>query len=369
MLPSGSAPRVRGTGRVSIRQATLPRFSPACAGNRQGINPTSDPATVQPRVCGEQFFTVKLSDRSVGSAPRVRGTVSKGERAWMASRFSPACAGNRPMGSRHHSERTVQPRVCGEQAACITPHFDVNGSAPRVRGTGEQKGPAITIPRFSPACAGNRWEKDYFTSSRPVQPRVCGEQVCGRWSRRTPRPVQPRVCGEQLVVLAAVVTERGSAPRVRGTGWIVPAHSALSRFSPACAGNRTHAASRFSPHPVQPRVCGEQDGSQLVVIPEGGSAPRVRGTGADRSCAGGLQRFSPACAGNSLDGCKGGDRQAVQPRVCGEQDLTGVSAVTVNGSAPRVRGTDDEAGHGGQCSRFSPACAGNSSPQNVSVYS
>jgi hypothetical protein len=53
-------------------------------------------------------------------------------------------------------------------------------------------------------------------------------------------------------------TPGGSAPRVRGTGAFPEAYPPPSRFSPACAGNSPRITWPRSLLTVQPRVCGGQ---------------------------------------------------------------------------------------------------------------
>ena len=74
-LMQGSPPRVRGTVfhiRIVVR---IPRITPACAGNREGVLSWTNDGKDHPRVCGEQVLGMTLARRMVGSPPRVRGTV------------------------------------------------------------------------------------------------------------------------------------------------------------------------------------------------------------------------------------------------------------------------------------------------------
>ena len=173
------------------------------------------------------------------------------------SRFIPACAGNSWSVRCARWRLTVHPRVCGEQdlAEALTQAAD--GSSPRVRGTVGDRGIRAVQHRFIPACAGNS----------PV----------GRWAAIS-RPVHPRVCGEQDELPAARAVMAGSSPRVRGTeaAPVLPEHR--ERFIPACAGNRAAAARRHSTPAVHPRVCGEQPPVPVGRVPCAGSSPRVRGT-------------------------------------------------------------------------------------------
>ena len=180
-----------------------------------------NPASVHPRVCGEQLYGVWQCPDGDGSSPRVRGTVRRVRLVLMMVRFIPACAGNRRSRMRCGGGRSVHPRVCGEQAVVARPPRDRH--------------------RFIPACAGN--SRSEF---RP--PGRC--------------PVHPRVCGEQLLFQIAVPVLAGSSPRVRGTVICDENPPMRGRFIPACAGNRFFIPVLFGPVSVHPRVCGEQSGSR-----------------------------------------------------------------------------------------------------------
>ncbi len=275
---------------------------------------------------------------SDGSAPRVRGTGNAARLSSSARRFSPARAGNSVGVAGLALVAAVQPRACGEQC-CDRRQTDMSiGSAPRVRGTGDPERAAASGSRFSPARAGNR-------------PRCC--------LRRRAGSVQPRACGEQIDCRGAGPYSSGSAPRVRGTANGITLSTPIGRFSPARAGNSHDRFSLRRSRSVQPRACGEQL-MRLGASREGrGSAPRVRGTGERHCSTPSLQRFSPARAGNSSRPLRSGPHAAVQPRACGEQDPVSATTSPDVGSAPRVRGTALAFPVAGCPSRFSPARAGN----------
>ena len=94
----------------------MARFIPACAGNRDA-----------------EYLTGNVD---VGSSPRVRGTDLK------VKSYDP--------------EKSVHPRVCGEQCRKSLPSVAKTGSSPRVRGTDKEPDKITTKLRFIPACAGNR---------------------------------------------------------------------------------------------------------------------------------------------------------------------------------------------------------------------
>ena len=356
----GSAPRVRGTGRSLGRRLRAARFSPACAGNGSPRGRRPRWWSVQPRVCGERALRQVPRARVRGSAPRVRGTDPALPRRRPLERFSPACAGNGGQCAKRRSHAAVQPRVCGERGVeSLLPH-PPGGSAPRVRGTGACRAIRPRRGRFSPACAGNGSISTTPTGILPVQPRVCGErdQEARRLIRR--HGSAPRVRGTALDGLLSEDGHRFS-PACAGNGSPCRDPDDRRRFSPACAGNgirQTRAPIRL---PVQPRVCGERNITRRPFSTAPGSAPRVRGTAAPRAGGMGARRFSPACAGNGPGKPQGSRAGPVQPRVCGERQTRRHKRAYGRGSAPRVRGT---AAHGRPDrpeGRFSPACAGNGS--------
>ena len=109
-----------------------------------------------------------------------------------------------------------------------------------------------------------------------------------------------------------------------------------------------------------PRVCGEQMFSKEETASYKGSPPRVRGTAPAKSFLRLPKRITPACAGNSLQGCVFSAFAQDHPRVCGEQVRGVIDPAQVIGSPPRVRGTVPSSARRVMRPRITPACAGNS---------
>ena len=152
----GSSPRVRGTATCLGVGSISYRFIPACAGNRTPRRDGTALPAVHPRVCGEQITNIRELTFSDGSSPRVRGTAGRRGRNSGRNRFIPACAGNRSSEWCWRVGRAVHPRVCGEQRLSPGQVFPKDGSSPRVRGTAGSPPSPNRVPRFIPACAGNR---------------------------------------------------------------------------------------------------------------------------------------------------------------------------------------------------------------------
>ena len=172
--------------------------------------------------------------------------------------------------------------------------------------------------------------------------------------------VHPRVCGEQVTDDGDMAVKPGSSPRVRGTANLLFQLQSEFRFIPACAGNRLQMMATWQLNPVHPRVCGEQPTCCSSFSPSSGSSPRVRGTEGISSLQLSKERFIPACAGNSAQMKKRDTYPPVHPRVCGEQPSGSGPPSRLTGSSPRVRGTGLQNIRRSVDRRFIPACAGNS---------
>ena len=180
--------------------------------------------------------------------------------------------------------------------------------------------------------------------------------------RRTPRTAdQPRVRGEHPPLPSARRSPGGSAPRARGT----PVQRSLGvrrrGISPACAGN---TGRRSLPQPRssdQPRVRGEHVRDDDLPDTVDGSAPRARGTQDNQYTPVLRDRISPACAGNTCTPGACRCSRADQPRVRGEHQCSSGICSPCTGSAPRARGTRFAERRLAAGDRISPACAGNTS--------
>ena len=157
---------------------------------------------------------------------------------------------------------------------------------------------------------------------RPATGTGLQHQLPGVWQRPPQQLVQPLHCDATKYTLnIRAEREPGSSPRVRGTGRWPQRGSMSERFIPACAGNSAGLDNAPLDYPVHPRVCGEQRCWSVCAESGGGSSPRVRGTGMSGRSISSAGRFIPACAGNSFLALLRLPRQAVHPRVCGEQGL------------------------------------------------
>ena len=191
----GSSPRLRGTVAGTRRAWCKIRFIPALAGNSVVIASTGVSASVHPRACGEQCHDQYPTICPTGSSPRLRGTGSFITAIISRPRFIPALAGNRQLLAKQPNLPPVHPRACGEQQGLPQQSRPFFGSSPRLRGTEFCVSQIKHVLRFIPALAGNRLSSSMDTRSRSVHPRACGEQVDLSFLAPYPCGSSPRLRG------------------------------------------------------------------------------------------------------------------------------------------------------------------------------
>ena len=193
-----------------------------------------------------------------GSSPRLRGTERWRSILGYPDRFIPALAGNGQLRNLQRSRHPVHPRACGERMPFFELSWPACGSSPRLRGTAPTPAESEHLLRFIPALAGNGMLSVWCRVALTVHPRACGERLF---------PVNPNP------VLI------GSSPRLRGTDPTVYHSGTIHRFIPALAGNGSNFRSETRMPAVHPRACGERGGHDGGGKVQGGSSPRLRGTG------------------------------------------------------------------------------------------
>ena len=110
----GSPPRMRGKGEEGLRRCLSERITPAYAGKRVRHRRISKPTSDHPRVCGEKGSSTFWSRNHSGSPPRMRGKgqVSVFLRVFVG--ITPACAGKSCSSSVSSSQRmswTIRSRI------------------------------------------------------------------------------------------------------------------------------------------------------------------------------------------------------------------------------------------------------------------
>ena len=151
------------------------RFIPARAGNSKQLVSLVVILSVHPRTCGELSSSRRAPSVAIGSSPRVRGTPIMLLNVIHGLRFIPARAGNSLPSYWGSSSEPVHPRACGELLIVSSKGPPSIGSSPRVRGTLDSFLEGTAEHRFIPARAGNSKESDGIAGSDSVHPRACGE--------------------------------------------------------------------------------------------------------------------------------------------------------------------------------------------------
>ena len=184
-------------------------------------------------------------------------------------------------------------------------------------------------------CGGTWTMADGTKYQKGLSPRVRGNH---RLDKSRSSTVYPRVCGGTLSVMPATRFITGLSPRVRGNREVALVGPHCRGSIPACAGEPRCSSPNTRRTWVYPRVCGGTVRSTASNVPTGGLSPRVRGNpGCQRGIPSALGSI-PACAGEPAQSLTHLSYATVYPRVCGGTVKWDLSAPTVAGLSPRVRG-------------------------------
>ena len=227
---------MRGTQGLQRQDLSRHGIIPAYAGNTLRWRHGSCRCRDHPRVCGEHLTSCVMVVSSMGSSPRMRGTLVVAELLGHESGIIPAYAGNTWNRQRQASPCWDHPRVCGEHAVLNSDALPFTGSSPRMRGTLLHHALALASGGIIPAYAGNT-----------------GGEGAGHGHASGSSPRMRGTLG------------RGGARRVfRG---IIPAYAGNTRsrtlrlwlrgIIPAYAGNTMIRLGLVRLRRDHPRVCGE----------------------------------------------------------------------------------------------------------------
>ena len=221
---TGRSPRVRGNHTEKSDCAKRARSIPACAGKPSSTSSSPSPARVDPRVCGETNICPSVFVLRSGRSPRVRGNLPFWCGQSRCAGSIPACAGKPPtigIGSR---SMAVDPRVCGETFWSRNHVFQIKGRSPRVRGNRPEYLGGGSSKRSIPACAGKPCSARPPIARTGVDPRVCGETERPRSLFSSPAGRSPRVRGNpclpwpQKGTAGSIPACAGKPGRGRGAG-------------------------------------------------------------------------------------------------------------------------------------------------------
>ena len=171
----GSSPRMRGTHLREHGARHHEGIIPAYAGNTCRCRTVRQSSGDHPRVCGEHVRSGGRRMDRRGSSPRMRGTPNRTRCAARRSGIIPAYAGNTLLPWYPFGERGDHPRVCGEHYDPTRHGFTSVGSSPRMRGTLTKLLGKGATRRIIPAYAGNTKSLRLWSRAARDHPRVCGE--------------------------------------------------------------------------------------------------------------------------------------------------------------------------------------------------
>ena len=212
----GSSPRMRGTRLKGSYHMPTFGIIPAYAGNTCPKLAASMLHRDHPRVCGEHTASTQVLRRSLGSSPRMRGTLLRVRAERQSTGIIPAYAGNTRCRTGFQAGCGDHPRVCGEHQLDALVGGIRTGSSPRMRGT-----PLVV---WGDSC------------DEGIIPAYAGNTPRAAWTPRSCRD-HPRVCGEHVSCSATTEPVVGSSPRMRGTRFKCARQSSTTGIIPAYAGN------------------------------------------------------------------------------------------------------------------------------------
>ncbi len=246
----------------------------------------------------------------------------------------------------------------GEHADFVDTHATNDGSSPHA---GEHRlliGVFFLVSGSSPHARGTH---RFNTAWKPIGRFIPACAGNTRSPARSPAntPVHPRMRGEHWTSGCSVSVLAGSSPHARGTRGVCPSLLLFHRFIPACAGNTIVGPADAWVSSVHPRMRGEHFSAVPNETGTFGSSPHARGTPRAQILTKRCTRFIPACAGNTKAVSPDAFVFTVHPRMRGEHSPEFASAVIDRGSSPHARGTRADKTAIWFAQRFIPACAGN----------
>ena len=108
------------------------------------------------------------------------------------------------------------------------------------------------------------------------------------------------MCGEHCKNAPKFHADAGSSPHVRGTPIRCVTNFQCAGIIPACAGNTPSAYPKYTGFGDHPRMCGEHYSSGVSASSLAGSSPHVRGTRHEKGATSDSLGIIPACAGNTF---------------------------------------------------------------------
>ena len=154
--------------------------------------------TVHPHACGEHSRSSRLALPSIGSSPRMWGTLSLCLSRSSQNRFIPTHVGNTCFLPLDLIALTVHPHACGEHTLATCNVLPRLGSSPRMWGTHLSTAQRDCPQRFIPTHVGNTLCIFYCSPLDAVHPHACGEHIYIEAIREDMAGSSPRMWGTQM---------------------------------------------------------------------------------------------------------------------------------------------------------------------------
>ena len=206
---------MRGKAQLKDVERLLKRITPAYAGKS---NPDKGHAFYKkdhPRLCGEKEFTMSRRELQKGSPPPMRGKDALAACRQAQQRITPAYAGKSNYDGNACDKREDHPRLCGEKLTIRKSRKHRIGSPPPMRGKVHMCIVPSTAFGITPAYAGKS------ARIRPAK----------HWIED-----HPRLCGEKRKTVISSFKDLGSPPPMRGKGDNQIQEAIDKRITPAYAG-------------------------------------------------------------------------------------------------------------------------------------
>ena len=271
-----------------------------------------------PRGCGAHSFSKRESCWSMGSSPRVRGSLKKGDDDPLEVGIIPAGAGLTRLAAERERHSRNHPRGCGAHHPHHADRACEAGSSPRVRGSQQRILERFYRVGIIPAGAGlTPFSTPLFMDSRD----------------------HPRGCGAHPADSIDYQLKQGSSPRVRGSPARLFTTFSQLGIIPAGAGLTFSRAKLHSTTRDHPRGCGAHFAPCQKLRNSQGSSPRVRGSRAISAAAILCRRIIPAGAGLTVALLTICSADWDHPRGCEAHLFSEIQGAIAEGSSPRVRGS------------------------------
>ena len=130
----GSSPRVWGQGSFAVRFAVLIRIIPTRMGTSSISSSPSSSSRDHPHAYGDKYIATLLTDKHLGSSPRVWGQAHTYHGESTAIRIIPTRMGTRVVNNERNKRKMDHPHAYGDKAFSSDIELDEAGSSPRVWG-------------------------------------------------------------------------------------------------------------------------------------------------------------------------------------------------------------------------------------------